>query len=260
MSIEVSTAVWKSALQDTELLVMLALADWADDDGGNIFPSKARIAWKVGASERTVQRVLADFRDRGYVVTLREATRHQPPMYRIMVDRLPKKDPFQARGDNLAPLNSVSPGEPDLPLGEPNEASRGDTAMAPNPSDSIRQRNPLDQPSDSPPPPSGGQGDAFGRFWKIYPRKVGKLQAEKAFRRALKLAPAEELIAAAERDAAGWAATGKDPRYIPHPTTWLNGGRWNDEQEQGQFQGAGAGAAAGGDILQRLLDRYGAPG
>ena len=33
MSIRVMSAVWAIALPDSEKLVMLALADWSDDDG-----------------------------------------------------------------------------------------------------------------------------------------------------------------------------------------------------------------------------------
>ena len=36
------------------------------------------------------------------------------------------------------------------------------------------------------------------------------------------------------RQSAVWAAG--DPRFIPHPATWLNGERWRDEEiERGHF-------------------------
>jgi hypothetical protein len=63
------------------------------------------------------------------------------------------------------------------------------------------------------------------RFWKPYPRKIGKDAARKAWKAALKRAPPETILAglAAYR----WP---EDPQFIPHPSTWLNGGRWADEQ------------------------------
>ncbi len=43
----------------SEKLVLLALADWANDEG-YCYPSIAKVARKTGVSERTVQRVLRD--------------------------------------------------------------------------------------------------------------------------------------------------------------------------------------------------------
>lgn len=80
-------------------------------------------------------------------------------------------------------------------------------------------------------PPTGG-GDRFARFWEAYPRKVGKGAAEKAFS---KLHPTEELLTAmlraiqAQKQSSQWQRDGG--QYIPHPATWLNQLRWEDEPE-----------------------------
>ncbi len=66
----------------------------------------------------------------------------------------------------------------------------------------------------------------FAAFWKIYPRKVGKAAASKAFIKALKKVDATELIEGVNRLA-------QDPHlditFCPHASTWLNGERWADE-------------------------------
>lgn len=69
--------------------------------------------------------------------------------------------------------------------------------------------------------------DAFDRFWAVYPRKVEKIAARKSFAKAAMLAPADQIIAAAERYAARIKAEGGE--YVKHPTTWLNRGCWEDE-------------------------------
>ncbi|WP_460407357.1 hypothetical protein, partial [Actinophytocola sediminis] len=71
----------------------------------------------------------------------------------------------------------------------------------------------------------------FEHFWTAYPRKVGKKTAEQAFNRIVhkRLATADDLTAHAQRWATLWADAGTDTRFIPHPTTWLNGERWNDD-------------------------------
>jgi hypothetical protein len=65
----------------------------------------------------------------------------------------------------------------------------------------------------------------FEEFWSVYPRKVGKGEAKKAFRNALKRATAEEIIAGAKR----YAASKPEPEYTKHPGPWLNADRWADE-------------------------------
>ena len=68
----------------------------------------------------------------------------------------------------------------------------------------------------------------FDKFWSVYPRHEGKENARKAF---VKLKPddamLETLINAIlkQKQSDQWA----DPKYIPHPATWLNGHRWEDE-------------------------------
>lgn len=72
--------------------------------------------------------------------------------------------------------------------------------------------------------------DAFERFWTLYPRKVGKLAARKAWQR---LNPdrqtIERMMLALEwqKESDQWQQ--ERGRFIPHPTTWLNQGRWEDE-------------------------------
>lgn len=69
--------------------------------------------------------------------------------------------------------------------------------------------------------------DAFKDFWQVYPRKVGKQAARKAFEKAYEaLGDANAIVEGARRYA-------EDPNrleaYTAHPTTWLNAGRWDDD-------------------------------
>ena|ERR1051325_4473827 len=65
----------------------------------------------------------------------------------------------------------------------------------------------------------------FAIWWARYPRKVGKLAAEKEYAKARKRATAQELldgIEAYERAKADYAD-------FCHPKTFLSQGRWMDE-------------------------------
>jgi hypothetical protein len=70
--------------------------------------------------------------------------------------------------------------------------------------------------------------DGFDSFWKDYPRKVGKKKARVAWRNLTK--KNRTAAAAALPDHVRvWDLQGRDATKIPHPTTWLNGERWEDD-------------------------------
>ena len=72
----------------------------------------------------------------------------------------------------------------------------------------------------------------FDAFWSIYPRKIGKLKAQKAYDRATKdkaLMPAL-IMTAIQSQLRGDHFKGSDgQQYVPNPATWLNQKRWEDD-------------------------------
>ena len=68
--------------------------------------------------------------------------------------------------------------------------------------------------------------EGFNQFWSAYPRKDGKAAAEKAWPKVSDCLPA--ILAALEwqRNLEGWTKEGG--KYIPMPSTYLNGRRWED--------------------------------
>lgn len=82
-----------------------------------------------------------------------------------------------------------------------------------------------------PPISPRGYSTSFEKFWDAYPksRHVDKPNAFKAFERALKKTDLETILDAIERQKRGEAWLEDNGKYIPHPSTWLNGGRWEDE-------------------------------
>ena len=67
----------------------------------------------------------------------------------------------------------------------------------------------------------------FDDFWRVYPRRKDKLDAQRAWAKALKIATAEEIIEGAKR----YAKTAEAP-FIKLPATFLNKGSWMDEELQ----------------------------
>ena len=65
----------------------------------------------------------------------------------------------------------------------------------------------------------------WDEFWKIYPLKVGKGAALKAFDKAIRRATPQEIIDGAKRYADD---PNRNPGYTAHASTWLNADRWAD--------------------------------
>jgi uncharacterized protein YdaU (DUF1376 family) len=137
------------------------------------------------------------------------------------------------------------------------QANENSTAVATKPPTDLQQNPkpiPLPTPTESPHTPQGagdgfdlgGGGDAgddgggaseddlaypadFLRFWEACPRKVGKGAAAKAW---AKLRPtpavADRITAAMLAQREGFD-TRESGRFVPHPSTWLNERRFDDE-------------------------------
>ena len=89
MSIRLMTLVWDVRWPtQNHLLVMLKLADHANDDGGKVWPAVATIALQAQCSERTVQNVLKALRDCGLATVTRPGGGSQPTVYALNVDLL----------------------------------------------------------------------------------------------------------------------------------------------------------------------------
>ncbi len=95
----------------------------------------------------------------------------------------------------------------------------------------VRTRSPeLNRSEQKETEQNGRLDDGFTRFWEQYPRKVGKGAAERVWDR---LKPSLELeqtmLAAIARTKASPQWLKDAGQFIPHPKTWLQERRWEDE-------------------------------
>jgi len=73
----------------------------------------------------------------------------------------------------------------------------------------------------------------FELFWAAYPKKVGKKEAQKAWKNAKVDSDLFDKIMNAIGRARVTEQWQRDKgRYIPNPATWLNQGRWDDEYKE----------------------------
>lgn len=71
--------------------------------------------------------------------------------------------------------------------------------------------------------------DGFAEFWLAYPKKKGKTEAAKVWKRLRINGNLPKVLAAveAQKQSKDWQKD--DGQFIPFPATWLNRGQWEDE-------------------------------
>lgn len=210
MSISLMTEVWKLDLPTSDKMVLLALADAANDDGVTWMALESRegvkldLLKKTSLSRRAVQGALKRLCEAGYLTR---------------VDRPGKGVIWTVKGCTSCAPQQMRPAA-DAP---------GGAADAPKPSINPQPSSEANASSEV-----SARKSHFEIWWEAYPSKVGKRNAEAAYdkaRKRLKDAgkdPHATMLAGLLKAKASrrWA----DPTYhIPNPQTWLNGDRWEDE-------------------------------
>lgn len=258
MSIDLMTQIWKSDAYDGgTLLVALALADWANDEGGSIFPKVATIGKKARLSERQVQNCLRTLRADGVLIQVAPPRRGRGTEYRL----------------DLAPITK---------MGRKNctANSSGETGVTKGvkPASGVGTK-PISPPKEEPPiePPknrhSYAREDALTRWpdvwaafqtWPKLPDTATEQRAKVVWVRMLaELPDADALIRAIHAQGDKLRAGGKRGGWATAPHNWLERDRgWADaafaldrQREASEMLTAKRDAilmALGADILAKL--------
>lgn len=144
MSAKLAGDVWELDLTGSKRDVLLVYADHANEDH-LAWPGVALVAWKVGVSERQVQRVLRSLVTDGLLKIAgrekggrRSAVDGATTIYQVCLEAGQRKPPRPApKGDTQMSLLLRRPKAPrvtsDAPKGD-GSGSKGDTQMSPEPS------------------------------------------------------------------------------------------------------------------------------
>lgn len=95
MSVKLMAQVWELNLESTEKLVLLALADFANDEG-RCYPSLGRVAFKCGRSARQAWRIFSLLREKGLIVPVEQGGGRKATVYMVHPEnghRLPQYAP-----------------------------------------------------------------------------------------------------------------------------------------------------------------------
>lgn len=93
----------------------------------------------------------------------------------------------------------------------------------------------------------------FDDFWRVYPRRVDRGEAIRAFSRVIENASFEDIVRGAMRYAD--ERTWQDPRFTKHPATWLSKACWSDPthaQRQSFLESRQTSRRFSGSVLERM--------
>jgi hypothetical protein len=74
----------------------------------------------------------------------------------------------------------------------------------------------------------------FSLFWEAYPKKVGKIDAERSWNKSKDKPEIEVILKSIEDHKRSEQWTKENGQYIPNPSTFINQGRWMDEIQNNQ--------------------------
>ena len=213
MSVRAISWAFQQRLDDpTAKLVLIGIADKYNEDRGYAWPSVDSLAEMADCTRRTVSRKIGYLEELKLIQIIRSPSQtsryYLPAMTNCHNDT----------GDRGSMTPDVMGGmTPDVTRTIENDSERKESVKTQ--SDKIHEAVTRQQIK-----------DGFDRFWALVPRKVGKKSANAAYRAALKTVDAEVLIAGMDRYAKKMRNERTETRYICHPTTWLQQGRWDDEE------------------------------
>lgn len=227
MSVKVSSWVWEhSKAKGNDRLVLLCIADIANDQGEALSHARSQsfIQRKTKLSRTAVRDRIKSLVALGELEVVGQGSGRSQTGYRVLM-----------RGSESGPLDAPTTAPESDPQRDGQTTLRGSVSdpqgdSEPTPHHPVLIPSSPVLTSSAPlalvPDPEHSPDDLFEMFWKSYPRKIDKKKAKRAFLKALKSATVAEIGGGLKRWKPYWAV--RDPEFVPHPTTWLNGERWND--------------------------------
>lgn len=126
------TAAWRLDLAAAPKLVLLAMCDWANDDGASLHPSVRLVSIRASMSERNAKRVLHNLIDAGWLSVVGNSLGGKPGMtrqYQLNVAAI-MRGSVDLTGDNLSRVTAeAGTGDTTGKRRVTNGAETGDTGV-----------------------------------------------------------------------------------------------------------------------------------
>jgi hypothetical protein len=211
MSIQIMNAVWReSKSKGRARLVLLSIADHQGELGA--WPSIETLAKMVNSSPRSVQRDIQDLIELGeLVVEFRSAPTYGPYKANRYFVNLPGVT------NEVSEVTKTASEVTDLESEVTESASEVTAGGVLTLNRTLKET--LTKQAD----------ESFETFWNLYPKKVAKADALKAWKQVLKKKTADEMIGLTK---AYSESKLPDMTYIPYPASWLNKGLYEAVEVQ----------------------------
>jgi hypothetical protein len=211
MSIQIMNAVWReSKSKGRARLVLLSIADHQGELGA--WPSIETLAKMVNSSPRSVQRDIQDLIELGeLVVEFRSAPTYGPYKANRYFVNLPGVT------NEVSEVTKTASEVTDLDSEVTESASEVTAGGVLTLNRTLKET--LTKQAD----------ESFETFWNLYPKKVAKADALKAWKQVLKKKTADEMIGLTK---AYSESKLPDMTYIPYPASWLNKGLYEAVEVQ----------------------------
>lgn len=214
----VLAAVRDQRLSGAALRALPAVLDRMNDQL-ECWPGYGRIAEDTGIDRRTATRAIDRLVELGYLEKQSRGNRVSN-LYRI--GKLSAPPPIGSQTDRGIVTDSDIGSQTDrVSVAPPIGLSVG-MPPEPNPLNLPIEPDPLNLPN--------AFTERFDRFWSAYPRKEGKAKALQIWKREKLDQIADKILAdlhARLNDPGQWK--GKDQKFIPHGSTYINQRRWEDQ-------------------------------
>lgn len=221
-----SWAVKQDCATPTAKLVLLMLANYADE-AGSCYPSKEHLAKLCSCDTRTIHRALRYLIEAGMLAVYPRFGgdgKQTSNRYKVQVDEsaLGETQPPDGRGQHR-----TDRGDKNVPpRGDKNEGV-GVTNMYPNTVRDIQSNT----HNVRLPKNRAGYPPEFEVWWSVYPRRDGsKAKALDAWQKACSRYDPAWLLEVTMNYSQ--VRKGKDPKFTPHATTWLNQARFETVAEE----------------------------
>ncbi len=234
-------AIMDNRLTPTQFKVLVAIISFKNAKTGQLNPSRKLISDRCGIRETRISETTKELEKLGWIKKDGKGGFSKSCHYHITIPNL---------GTVPTPETVPDSGTVDKPKTVPNSGTvktkrtvpKTGTTTVPDsgttgvPKSGTRKEHTIEHRKEHITPPIPPD-DRFDEFWRAYPRKTAKVDAQKKWK---KLSPSSELVETiildvqAREKSEQWTKENGD--FIPYPSTYIHQKRWMDEPEKEKKQ------------------------
>lgn len=248
-------------LKGNEKLLMLALADNCNDNGVS-FPSWNSLMIKTSMSKGSISKWFNELEKKGLLFRVSRnrkngsRTSNKYLIYPYDNKKLLDDEELEAFSDNFNQSSEVElVQELNIPCSEVELPKGGQSSEVEHLEPSLTFNHHFNHHSLC---VAEQKEELFNQFWTVYPKKVSKQTAKKAFMKKDNfdyMPDIQEVIQKINLLSVTDKWTKDKGQYIPNPATWLNAHGWEDEVELSDYDKAKAIAKANGMSMTELYQQ-----